>query len=215
MLLVAWSPSEATLPHWETSLLTPWPDMPQSHYPNIVITSPYPILLMLSTRLGSDAYQSYKSLVCLGWEACSHNLVTGSEQLVRNQKRIPLISWHMTCRLLYFDLRALNNHLKLPIVRPYRWLLLLGLHRTMMMRRMMEKSRCQKASSTQISFQSWGVIKANMALSALKGTVKSPIQLYLFIIITIKYGYSQCVHGPFSETVPHFWLVNCWSLTLW
>ena len=36
----------------------------------------------------------------------------------------------------------------------YRWLFAVGLHNTMMTMRMMEKRRCQKASSTHSSFQS-------------------------------------------------------------
>ena len=34
----------------------------QAHYPDTVLTSPCPILLMPSTRLGSDKYQFCKSL---------------------------------------------------------------------------------------------------------------------------------------------------------
>ena len=43
------------VPHWEIMLLAPYPD--------IELTSPCPILLMLSARLGSDKYQFYKLLV--------------------------------------------------------------------------------------------------------------------------------------------------------
>ena len=43
------------LPHWRTRPLAPWPI--QSHYPITESTSPCPILIMPSTRLGSDKYQ--------------------------------------------------------------------------------------------------------------------------------------------------------------
>ena len=38
----------------------------QSHYPDMVVTSPCPMLLMPRPRLGSDKYQLYKSLIRLG-----------------------------------------------------------------------------------------------------------------------------------------------------
>ena len=40
----------------------------QSHYPDTELTSPCPILLMPTTKLGSDKYQFYKSLVWLDYE---------------------------------------------------------------------------------------------------------------------------------------------------
>ena len=40
----------------------------QPHYPDTELTSPCPILLLLSTKLGSDKYQVYKSLVWLDQE---------------------------------------------------------------------------------------------------------------------------------------------------
>ena len=40
-----------------------WPNISLSHYPDIELTSPYPIILMLTVRLGSDKCQYYKSLV--------------------------------------------------------------------------------------------------------------------------------------------------------
>ena len=49
------------VPHWETTdTLTQY--LIQSHYPDTVLTSHGPILLMQSARLGNDKYQFYKSL---------------------------------------------------------------------------------------------------------------------------------------------------------
>ena len=60
------------LPHWETRLLTPQPSYPtRSYYPNTVLTGSCPILLILSTRLGSDKYLFYKSLVWLDQDSKS------------------------------------------------------------------------------------------------------------------------------------------------
>ena len=45
----------------------------QWHYPDIMLTSPCPILLMPSARLDSDKYQFYKSLSQLGWYSNSRH----------------------------------------------------------------------------------------------------------------------------------------------
>ena len=53
------------LPHWEfrpPHTMTQYPT--QSHYPVTELTSPCAILLMSSTRLGSDKYQFDKSSPC-------------------------------------------------------------------------------------------------------------------------------------------------------
>ena len=52
------------LPHWETRPSASWPPT-QLHYPDTKPTSLYPILIMLSTWLGSDRYKLNKSLVWL------------------------------------------------------------------------------------------------------------------------------------------------------
>ena len=63
------------LPHWEIRPLTPWPDIPQSHYSDTVPTNPCPFLLMQSARLGSEYKfdKFYKSFffVLLGWDSKS------------------------------------------------------------------------------------------------------------------------------------------------
>ena len=46
-----------------TGTMTQYPT--QSHYPDNVLSSPYPIILMLSARLGSDKYQV---IGFLGWD---------------------------------------------------------------------------------------------------------------------------------------------------
>ena len=66
------------LPHLQTSLPESYPI--KSHYHDTKLTSPWPILLMLSSKLGSDENQFCKSLVWLdlgesnsqspAWEAC-------------------------------------------------------------------------------------------------------------------------------------------------
>ena len=56
------------LPHWKNQtvgIMTRCPTQP--YYPNAVITSPLPIVVMSSTKLDSDMYQFYKSSVCLSW----------------------------------------------------------------------------------------------------------------------------------------------------
>ena len=47
------------LSHWETRPPAPWTDilLDQSHYPDTEPTSPCPIIIMPSTRLGSEKYQ--------------------------------------------------------------------------------------------------------------------------------------------------------------
>ena len=57
------------LPHWEIRLLETMTWYPaQSHYPDTELTSHCPILLMSSTRLGSDKYPFYNSLFLLDLE---------------------------------------------------------------------------------------------------------------------------------------------------
>ena len=46
---------------------------PQSHYPETELTSPCPIILMQSSRLGRNKYQFYKSLLWLDWELNSRS----------------------------------------------------------------------------------------------------------------------------------------------
>ena len=55
-------------PHWEIRLLTPSHNIPQSYYPDTVLTSPCSILLTLNVKLDNVKYQFYTSLVWLGWE---------------------------------------------------------------------------------------------------------------------------------------------------
>ena len=47
--------SAASLGHQAASTMTCYPT--QSHYPNTELTSPCPIIIMLSARLGSNKYQ--------------------------------------------------------------------------------------------------------------------------------------------------------------
>ena len=54
------------LPHWETRPPVLWPDIPLSHYPDTVLTSPCPILLMVHARVGCDKCQFYK--IWPGWD---------------------------------------------------------------------------------------------------------------------------------------------------
>ena len=61
--------SAARLGDETTGTMTQLPT--QSHYPDTVITNPYPILIMLIARLGREKYQFYKSLVWLGWDSNS------------------------------------------------------------------------------------------------------------------------------------------------
>ena len=58
--------SAAPLGNQATTTMTQHPT--QSHYPTTELTSPCPILLMSSARLGSNKYQFYKSLVWLDQE---------------------------------------------------------------------------------------------------------------------------------------------------
>ena len=56
------------LPHWETRPSVPWPDKwypTQSHYPDTGPTSPFPILITMSTWQGSDKYQFDKLMIWL------------------------------------------------------------------------------------------------------------------------------------------------------
>ena len=43
----------------------------QPHHPDIELTSPFPILVRLRTKLGSDKYQSFKCLIWLNWGSSS------------------------------------------------------------------------------------------------------------------------------------------------
>ena len=84
----------------------------QSHYPDTQLTSPYPILIMLSTRLGSDKYPFWKSLIWLDRDSnprpfavlCSTDLATvvigsyhmatiGSIPLCPMQKPVGVAEW--------------------------------------------------------------------------------------------------------------------------
>ena len=56
-----------------TSIMTVY--LSQSRYPDTELTSPCPILFILSTRLESDKHQFYKSLVSLGWEQNTNYLL--------------------------------------------------------------------------------------------------------------------------------------------
>ena len=66
-----WLYSAAPLENQATRTMTQYPT--QSHYPDTEPTSPCPILLMPSARLGSDTYQFDKSLVWLDREANSRS----------------------------------------------------------------------------------------------------------------------------------------------
>ena len=61
-----WLYSATPLRNQATAIMTLW--LTQSHYPDAEPTSPFPILIMLSARLGTSMYQSVKSLVWLDWE---------------------------------------------------------------------------------------------------------------------------------------------------
>ena len=73
---------------WVVGLMTQFPM--QWHYPDIELTSPWPVLVMSSIRLGNDKYQFCVSLVLLGkvsnfqpsaLEACAlTNLVTAPSE---------------------------------------------------------------------------------------------------------------------------------------
>ena len=78
-------PDFRVLLHWEIRSSAPWPNIPLLHYSDTELTSPCFILLMLSTRLGSDKYQFYKSLVSIDWEP--HSL----------QHRWPTLYWCGHC----------------------------------------------------------------------------------------------------------------------
>ena len=45
----------------------------QSHYPDTLLTSPCPILLLSSARLDSDKYNFYKLLAWLRWDSISQH----------------------------------------------------------------------------------------------------------------------------------------------
>ena len=66
MVISGWGLARGSAHSWHL-YITLYPI--QSHYPDTDLTSPCPILLMPNTRLGSDKYQFYKSLVLLDWEA--------------------------------------------------------------------------------------------------------------------------------------------------
>ena len=61
-----WLYSAALLGNQATSTMTKYPT--QSHYPDTVLTSPCPVLIMPKARLESDEFQFYKSLVWLDWK---------------------------------------------------------------------------------------------------------------------------------------------------
>ena len=54
-------------PHWEATDMLTWWYLTQSYYFDATLTSCCPILLMVSTRVGSDKCQFVKLLVWLGW----------------------------------------------------------------------------------------------------------------------------------------------------
>ena len=54
----------------------------QTHYPGTELTSPCPLLITMRTRLGSDKYQIYKSLVWLEWEPNSWSPTHGTHALL-------------------------------------------------------------------------------------------------------------------------------------
>ena len=51
------------LPHWETRLLASRPDISQSYYPDTVLTTPCPILVIPNTSLSPDKHSFCKSFV--------------------------------------------------------------------------------------------------------------------------------------------------------
>ncbi len=93
--------------------------------------------------------------------------------------------------MLYINVRAVHNHTDL-------WLLALGRHRTMMTIRMTEKRRCQKASSTHSSRQSWNkhVMHHRMHLC-------SEFQVWRFPLIQYNTGSSLFANCYMLDVNPH------------
>ena len=63
-----WQCAHSAAPLWNQTFCTMTQYPTQSHYPDIELTSPCPILLMSSARLGSNKYKFDKSLIWLDWE---------------------------------------------------------------------------------------------------------------------------------------------------
>ena len=65
-----WRQYSSALPR-DQATSTTIPFSTQSHYSDTELTSPWPILVMLSARLGNDRYQFCKSLVWVGKDLTS------------------------------------------------------------------------------------------------------------------------------------------------
>ena len=100
-----------TVPHWER----PWPNFPLSHIVLILeLTSPSPIPVMLSARLGTDAYRFWKSWVWLNLECKLMTLCTGSMRCTNPATVSCALSMISVCLdgvflPLYSYLRTLSN----------------------------------------------------------------------------------------------------------
>ena len=83
--------------HWEIRPPEPSPDIPLSH---IVLKPRSPILVIMSTSLGHDTYQSHKSSVWIDRKLNSWPL---SHTCVLPTQRHHLVSYQSSCRLLAVD----------------------------------------------------------------------------------------------------------------
>ena len=81
------------LSHWKIRPSLPWDWYPtQSHYPDTEPARPCPIIIMLSTWLGSDKYKFYKPLVWLdhGFQhmiSCTRNQCSTNSAIAPSQEK--------------------------------------------------------------------------------------------------------------------------------